>query len=559
MSNTIASVCEQYFEHLDEVEDRNSVSIKSNVKRFRTAFEEAQFTAQAFFCDIEARLEAFRSQNLGMPSSSYRAVRTHVVALVRWAFSERLVEFSPDESVRTGMPPNVVFATWTENPLALTAYKILMAEMILSKLRIEDLDEEYMAKFCASLGERMSDNKGGWREFTKRWRQLAAEGVVPFIDLTPLPSKKPQSYRLNREQIPANLLTEIDETFARFRVQPLRERTGRIPYDDSTIDLMMNVLLRLVGFLASEWSLDLSTTTLNNVLNIENAKRLISFTNKRHIQRHNRSIVETDQIGTYEIGQLLQLAAIVGGTGNDTLQQTYFQEIRYLQKKVQVRRENQKKHEHVESYLKVAYECAKKGLALLEKNCLSIRGAIYMRDAAIISLFAVFAPRISVLTNLDMNANVKVGTDGTILVCVPYEETKPSIRDQQLELAKELNGLWKSYFSARMLLLGNSCTSAVWIGQGGAALTIGAIAAAFKRRTKEFLGTEHNPHQARKALATDFSRWTNGDYLTLSPVMDASTRTIQLTYANPLKVERVRNFDAATNKFWKETESRRVA
>jgi len=152
---------------------------------------------------------------------------------------------------------------------------------------------------------------------------------------------------------------------------------------------------------------------------------------------------------------------------------------------------------------------------------------------------------------IDLDEHVLHAVD-IFFFCIPREETKPGVRDLQLELPAELRGLWRLYVDrARIILLANERSTKLLIAQGGAPMSDSAIYAIVVSRSEEVLGTRHNPHQARKALATDHGRWSGGDYLSPSAVLDSSPLTLQRHYVDLLAVQRIAEFDAATADDWR--------
>jgi hypothetical protein len=88
----------------------------------------------------------------------------------------------------------------------------------------------------------------------------------------------------------------------------------------------------------------------------------------------------------------------------------------------------------------------------------------------------------------------------------------------------------------------------------GRPISSGAIYATFVTRTADVLGEVHNPHQVRKAWASDFARWTKGDYMTASSILDTSPLTLQKHYSKVIREEQINDFDEATREAWTTTE-----
>jgi hypothetical protein len=539
--------------------DPVNATTKSNLKKVADLAPD-QITVERFVTDLPAIFDQILSLDPKMPAGSLRARKSAASAVARWAYQERIVTISPDLAERLGMPPQFVFADWTEAPKALTAYKALLAEMSLLGASKEELDERFLAKFLERLPDHMKDWRGGWREFVNRWRTLAEDGELPDIDLPVLLTKKPDTYRIAIHDLPGHLRQQLEGVRERLLGSVLQDRLS-IPMDESTVDLQIGTVLRLLGFLKREQGLDLQKVNLTNALALENAKALIAYTNARWCERNDFAGDEKDPgIGSYEYGQLLQLAAVVrDGLRAEALAAEYAEECRFAKKLIQQRREALKSIGSVNDYLGVSCDLVVRSREVPSHQI--ITRATLLRDALIFALQSVFADRLSVLTSLTFGEHIREGEDGAVLICIPKEETKPGLRDLVRELPAELYGLWRENIDwARPILLsGNPDHGRLWVAQGGGELTSGAIYALFETRCLEQLGVRHNPHQTRKALSTDFYGWSGGDSLTLSAVIDSHPQTLERYYIQQKHEHATGEFDEATADSWESQDGGAVA
>ena len=555
----IAALIELYVEAMTENGATVSASTRSNLKKVAELTPE-QITVEQFVTDLASIFDQILSLDPTMPTGSLRARKSAACELARWAYQERIVTISPDLAKRLDMPPRMVFAEWTEAPKALTAYKALLAEMAISGVSREDLDQRFLAKFLERLPDHMRDWRGGWREFRNRWQVLVEEGDLPDIDLPAPPNKKPDTYKVDMAKLPDSVRRQLDSVRQRLLGTVLQDRLST-PMDESTVDLQIGTVLRLLGFLQREQGWDLTSTNLPAALALKNAKALVAFTNARWAQRNDVGVDVTEPgIGSYEYGQLLQLAAVVrDGMRETALADEYAEEARFAKKMIQERREALKNFGSVNDYLGVAGDLVERSRAVPVHH--SITRATLLRDALIFALQSVYADRLSVLTALTIGEHIREGESGDVLVCLPREQTKPGIRDLVRELPTELYGLWREYVeSARPILLGrNRDHRRLWVAQGGGAMTSEAIYAAFETRCLEHLGVRHNPHQTRKALATDYYGWSGGDSLTLSAVVDSHPLTLERNYIQHKHEHAIRKFDKATAGPWDSSEGQEAA
>lgn len=555
----IAALIELYVEAMAEEGDTVNASTGSNLRKVVELLP-ADTTVEEFVGELPILFEGIRKENPMMPVSSLRARKSAASALARWAYQERIVTISPDLAERIGMPPCFVFAEWTEAPKALTAYKALLAEISVSGVSKEDLDQRFLAKFLERLPDHMRDWRGGWREFRNRWLALVEQGELPDIELPALPNKKPEGYKVALDELPTHLRQQLDSVRQRLLGTVLHNRLTT-PMDEGTVDLQIGTVLRLLGFLKREQGWDMTSTNLPTALALKNAKALVAFTNARWAQRNDVAADVTEQgIGFYEYGQLLQLAAVArDGVRDEALAAEYAEECRFAKGMIQERREALKNIGTVDDYLGVTCDLVERSRTVPAHH--HITRATLIRDALIFALQSVYADRLSVLTALTIGEHIREGEERTVLVCIPREQTKPGIRDLVRELPTELYGLWREYTNwARPVLLGrNRDHRRLWVAQGGGAMTSRAIYAAFETRCLEHLGGRHNPHQTRKALATDYYGWSGGDSLTLSAVVDSHPLTLERNYIQRKHEHAIRKFDNATSGPWDSSEGEEAA
>jgi len=279
-----------------------AASTKSNLNKVLALIPD-DIDSETFVGQFGEVFERIRVTNPDSPDSSFRARKSAAAAVARWAYGERLVRKSPDLAERLSMPQGAEFANWGEEPRALTAYKALLAEMAIAGADADGLDERFISRFLDRLPDHMANWRGGWRGFRKRWLALASEGTLPEINIPTPPSKKPSSYKVAEEALPPKLQSELAVIRSRLLGEVLEERLGKKPHDESTADLAVGTVLRLLGFLHHIEEVDLDGLTMEQALALENAKRLIRFTNMRWAERNGEKANSRDiGIGTYEYG-----------------------------------------------------------------------------------------------------------------------------------------------------------------------------------------------------------------------------------------------------------------
>lgn len=551
-TTSIGQLCERYTEHFKKAAPSKAAPVRSNLRRLLRSVDPTE-EAGVFLFHVDERLGVLST---AIPGTSLRAIRSHLMGALRWALAENLIAVPPERATQLGLLPRDQFARWRDAPRALTVYKLLLADAAIGGTRIEDIDEEFLTLFLEQLPKRVADWRSCWSAFANQWRLLAAEGVLPDMELPKPQGGRLAEYSAKQSELPTGLQCELRVVTKRLSGEVFAERAGSAPLDDSTRGLVLGAVLRLLGYLARVHRLDMATTSLAEALQLENTRALIEFTSERYYTRLGSS-PERDAagrmvIGEYQLSILRQLAAVVRlGLRDEQLHAEYAEEIRFAAVGVRNRRESRKSAGNLDDYYRVAAELTESALHLMTQRGMSPTSAVAIRDALIFSLLAAHGYRRSVLAMLDLKKNVRVTADGVVTLCVPREQTKPGIRDQQLELPRELCGLWRLYLEqARPVLLSQKRSNALLIAQGGRALGDDAIHAIVVSRSLEILRTRHNPHQARKALATDYGLWSGGDYLSASAVLDSSPLILQRHYADLRREERIASFDAATRGDW---------
>lgn len=552
---TVGELCERYIDHLEASEPARLGPVRANLHRLLKHTDPTE-PLESFVTSLGERVASLRTAEPPVPASSARAIKSHAVGALKWGCDEGFLPVSENLAASVGLVATDQFAHWREDPRALTVYKLLVAEMAISGTSVDWIDDEFLAHFLDRLPDRISSWRACWSAFVKRWISLTRDGVLPEMEL-PLPSSaRPSRYAVHVEDLPSALQAELMQVSLNLEGASLAERLGSQPLDGSTVVLVLGTIRRLLGFLIKELGVDPCTLTLSGALSLENARALVQFTNERSIakleapdatKRNGRTA-----IGEYQLGVLRQLAAAARlGLRDTELHAQYSEEVRFAAKDARVRRECRKEPGHVDDYYRVAVALTERALANLNRNAMTVTQATLLRDGLIFALLAAHGYRRTVMAGIHLTENVRVSADGSVTICVPLEDTKPALRDMQLELPQELRGLWRLYVErARPALLCGNRTQSLLVAQGGGALSDSAIYAIVVARSEEVLGARHNPHQARKGLATDHGLWSNGDYLSVSAVLDSSPLTLQKHYADLQGEKRIARFDEATSSDW---------
>ena len=129
-----------------------------------------------------------------------------------------------------------------------------------------------------------------------------------------------------------------------------------------------------------------------------------------------------------------------------------------------------------------------------------------LRDAALLALWAMLAPRVSNLAMMRLNRHLQPAIGNTFEIYFRPGEMK-GVRSLHLALDAECSGFMRDYLDkGRGLFEAAADTDAVWLGQHGKPLKDGGVAALVRRHTLAWFGEEHGPHVARKWLSNSAAR-----------------------------------------------------
>jgi site-specific recombinase XerD len=552
----INDLFERYLETLEETHSESFATRRSHLRNI-AKYINCSESAEDFVNAIADRVTAYK---IAVPKrgSHAPAISTLRMAL-RWAYSERLLPISQDLSASLGMPPVALFANWREYQQAPSVYKALLSEMQVGQVTLDDLDETFFEKFLGEMPSRLVAWRAGWREFRICWAIAAAEGYLPVLELPHIPSRKRKPYRIAVDDLPEQLASELANIQNRLCGSDLAERRGVQPYEDSTINLLIDSLMRLTGFLVQERGMVLhQLSSFAAILTVEHGLALMHHVNNQWMEESGipPEIRRSMGLGEYEIGLLRQFAALArGGIRDDSLHGAFMEEISYLAQQARGRREKVKNPGYLNDYYRVAVELARRGMEGTDADRGDIRRATFIRDAVALGLFATFGYRISVLTNLKLDEHIRRGESGETIICIRKETTKPGLRDLVHEVPQEMIPLIEYYLNGarQVLLRGMHDHGSLFVSaHDGSPLGTQAVYAMFITRTADILGEVHNPHQVRKAWASGWARWTRGDYMTASSILDNSPLTIQQSYARIIREEQVADFDNATRADWEQ-------
>jgi len=130
-----------------------------------------------------------------------------------------------------------------------------------------------------------------------------------------------------------------------------------------------------------------------------------------------------------------------------------------------------------------------------------VRGRLAVRDAALLGLLALMAPRVGEMAALRLGEHLRE-MEGGYRLDLPAQITKTH-RGRGFVLPEILTGLIGDYLCAvRPRLAVGGGSDHLWLDRHGAPLVREAIQALVPNYTEAWLGERHGPHWFRKCLAT---------------------------------------------------------
>ncbi len=551
---TLQVAIERYLDDLMESEPSRIRTRRSHLRLIEQIVGSTT-PARNLLVEYEGIVSQIREQ--APARGSHTAITSTLRHLIRWSLSERLTCMEETVSEQLGMPEAGAFAVWSDNPRALSVYKLLLLDMRVGSIHSSELSEAWFLRFLGSLPNWLRAWRSCWAAFRAQWELLEDEGILPEIDLPAPPSRKRPEFAAKPSDLPHRLEEELAAVESRLRGEDLRDRFGLPPYDRSTVKLLIGVLLRLLGHLRDTQGESFeSLDSLSDALALDNALSLINRSNDDCFREDDGDTSDKTPpgIGAYEIGQLRQLAAVVRvGLRDEALYAAYSDEIAYRGQKVREGREASKSLRPLDDYFRVAITLIERARALGWDSCPTTATAVFIRDALLFGLIAAFGYRRGVIAQLRIDTNIRSRDGDKTVICIPKENTKPRCRDLMHELPPELEPLLRDYLEkARPLLLGEAAEHAFLFvsSADGSPLSESGIYAQIIARTTEVLGSPSNPHLIRKSLANDYAHWSRGDYMTAAAVLDSSPLTLQRHYARLQAEAHIKNFDEATRHAW---------
>lgn len=154
------------------------------------------------------------------------------------------------------------------------------------------------------------------------------------------------------------------------------------------------------------------------------------------------------------------------------------------------------------------------------------------RDAALMGLFAMGAPRVSSVAAMRLGTHIRVLHDGCFECRFPAEDVKGGRHQNLLPLDEACSALMRDYLSqARPLFDNAAATDALWLGKQGEPLDHAGLTRIFRHRTREWFGEAAGPHTARKWLRSTAARRSPEAAFDAAETMGHTPRVSLLHYA----------------------------
>lgn len=155
-----------------------------------------------------------------------------------------------------------------------------------------------------------------------------------------------------------------------------------------------------------------------------------------------------------------------------------------------------------------------------------------LRDAALMALFAMGAPRVSSVAAMRLGTHIRALHGGFLECRFPAKDVKGGRRQNLLPLDETCSAMMRDYLSqARPLFDNAAATDALWLGEQGEPLDHAGLTRIFRRRTQEWFGEAVGPHTARKWLRSTAARRSAEAAFDAAETMGHSPRVSLIYYA----------------------------
>jgi integrase len=170
------------------------------------------------------------------------------------------------------------------------------------------------------------------------------------------------------------------------------------------------------------------------------------------------------------------------------------------------------------------------GARLVHDNCHPVMGtneAVRLRDGTMVCLLALMPMRRRALSELTLGTSLRGGA-GQMVVCLDGSMTKNGQPWEAIvpDMLQEILAIYLQTGRPMLSARNSGNHNALWLGRGGAPLSLGQFTRTLQIRTQQLIGVRVSPHLFRDAAATTLARASPSSARMIKPILGHATTRI---------------------------------
>ena len=497
-------------------------------KASQRAEEDFLLLEAADFSNSRLRIED-AIMSLPSPMKSRTAWRSAVRSLYGFALQNGYVSISGADLAMNGYP----IPTRAECGTRRTKVEHVLMELIKRVMpyvnSYHDLKSQDVQAFADSFTP-ACDQHDGWRAFTKWWNEQADQRERPDLHIHRL-SRQPSAYKIALDDLPPHLQKDIEKIRGFLDAPRTRGAHKGQALRESTRELVINGILRLLGWLKTN-GIDLTTAAgLEDLFSVDH---IVSYLTDRNAAAQQKYGTRDDGFGKTQESFLISMESVIRhGLGNASLADSLGDVRKHYRGHFYKRREASKTPGYLEDYFKMAHHLLERFNDVQSEMSLTGKGVL-VRDAVLLIILGSMGYRRQILTYFEVGDNFyrtqnKIG-QSVWRIRISAAQTKPNRRDLLHDLPACFTSVIDFYVDHVRKKLVRGKHNSLFFNHHGKPLAADLVYRAVTDRCQEILDTHHNPHQVRKAWTNEWLEYSDGDYITASAILDSSPSTLEKSY-----------------------------
>lgn len=478
---------------------------------------------------------------LPSPLGSRSAWRTSIRKLYSFSVDSGLAEISPASADELGYPIPTKDNCGSSRKAIAIVHTQLLGFVSTRRIAFARMTQKDIRQFV-QIHQPLSPGHDDWRRFVRWWNVAVVEHQRPELRID-RPSLQPVSYKIALDDLPADLKQELEQAKQRRLSGGKGTSAARQPVRPSTAQLELEDILRLLGWIRGHGVLLDQHDSVSDVITEPLLRAYLDDRNAISQAKY------TDADNGFGRTQQLFLTRMTSFAAHGLLNSELAERFRILRAHLDPvcydRREPRKDAGTLDDYFRTAEKLLDEANDPRKEYTSGQRGFL-IRDAVIFTILGSIPYRRTVCANLRLNTSIFRLEDhhGPYWrIRIPKEETKPGKRMLNHDLPRMFTQLLDFYTQTVRPAFAKKDHDYLLFNDRGGPMADGLLWQAFTAHTEDILGIVHNPHQVRKAWATAWLDYSQGDYITASALMDSTPRTIERSYEQRSTERAIRRMD----------------